>query len=417
MVSFAPAEVGANNADAGVRERRPTLVWWALGAAVSSRLFIFAIGFLARSSLPVPRSHAMILAQPSLLFGGTLGRLIDGWANMDAGWYLSIAQHGYAHQYGQAFFPLYPLLVHLFRDGGLGYVPAGIAVSLICFLAAAVLLYSLTAELLDEHVALWAVVFLSIAPTSFFFQAIYTESLFLLLIVALFVFAQRRHWLLAGLMGLLATLTRSTGVVLVVPLALFYLQSIEWQWRRLRAGILSVALVPCGLGLYMAYLWRASGDPLLFAKVEHRWHRYFALPDVTVWLGVKAGYAGAGKVLTEHRLFLLATYLWRSDSGVMSITNAVVLVAVVVLIALGWRRLTAPYNAYATLALIFVLLNPVAGQPLASIPRYALVIFPLYIAVAACTERRPLLRASIVFLCLVGLAWLTTRFVLFAWVA
>jgi hypothetical protein len=181
--------------------------------------------------------------------------------------------------------------------------------------------------------------------------------------------------------------------------------------------ILSVALVPCGLGLYMAYLWRASGDPLFFAKVEHRWHRYFALLDVTVWLGAKAGYAGVGKVLAEHRLFLLSTYLWRSDSGVMSITNAVVLVAVVVLIALGWRRLTVPYDAYATVALIFVLLNPVVGQPLASIPRYALVIFPLYIALAACTERRPRVRALAVVLCLVGLAWLTTRFVLFAWVA
>ena len=45
-----------------------------------------------------------------------------------------------------------------------------------------------------------------------------------------------RRWLAAGVVGLLAALTRSTGVVLAVPLVLFYLQAVDWQWRRIRAG-------------------------------------------------------------------------------------------------------------------------------------------------------------------------------------
>jgi hypothetical protein len=95
----------------------------------------------------------------------------------------------------------------------------------------------------------------------------------------------------------------------------------------------------------------------------------------------------------------------------------VVLIVAVVLIALGWRRLSAPYNSYAVLAVLFMLCNPAARQPLASLPRYTLVVFPLYMAVAACTQRRPLIRWLVVSVCLVGLAWLTARFVLFAWVA
>ena len=87
------------------------------------------------------------------------------------------------------------------------------------------------------------------------------------------------------------------------------------------------------------------------------------------------------------------------------------------MIALGWRRLSSPYNALCALALIFVLANPDTGQPLASLPRYAVVVFPLYMAMAACTQRRPVIRALIVAACLTGLVVLTARFVLFAWVA
>ena len=62
--------------------------------------------------------------------------------------------------------------------------------------------------------ALWTVVFLSVFPTAFFFQAIYSESLFLLLSVACFLAARRGRWALAGAAGFLASLTRNTGLLL-----------------------------------------------------------------------------------------------------------------------------------------------------------------------------------------------------------
>jgi Mannosyltransferase (PIG-V) len=406
----------ADSSVVAAAERRGTLAWWALGVVLASRLFVMVVGYLARSNLHVLRPHAMILAPPSDLYRGPIGFLLNGWANMDGGWYLSIAHHGYAHRYSEAFFPLYPMLVRLLAGASVGYVPAAIALSLVCFVAAAMLLFRLTADALGGRVAFWTVVFLSIAPTSFFFQAVYTESLFLLLSVALFFFAERRQWLAAGLMGLLATLTRSAGVVLVVPLALFYLQACDWQWRRLRAGLLAVLLVPCGLAIYMAYLWRARGDPLLFSQVEKRWHRHYAAPYLTVWQGLRAGVLGMTRLFTHDRLLMPSTYFARFHN-VAGLTNAIVLVVVAAVIVLGWRRLGTPYNAYAALALVFVLTNPDTGQPLASLPRYSVVMFPLYMAVAACTQRRPIIRALIVSLCLVGLVILTARFVLFAWVA
>lgn len=415
--SPAAAAVRAHDGGTHARSRERTLVWRALGVAILSRLFIFAIGFLARTFLPVRHPHLSVVVQPSLLYRGPLGRLLDGWTSYDAGWYLTIARHGYAHAHSQAFFPLYPLLVRLLADLGLGYVPAGIVVSLACFLGAAVLLYELAAQALDAKAALWAVTFLSIAPTSFFFQAIYSESLFLLLSVALFFFAQRRRWLLAGLMGLLATLTRNTGVVLAVPLALFYLQSIGWQWRRVRAGGLSVALVFGGLAAYMAYLWSAYGDSLLFLRNQREWGRSFAAPYVTVARGVRSGYLGSVHLLARDDLAHLSTWLWKNNPSIADLINLVALIAVVTLIAFGWRRLGAPYTVYALLAVIFVLFSPATRQPLMSLPRFALVVFPLAMALAAWTSRRPLVRAVVVGLSLVALAWLSARFALYVWVA
>src|SRR5450759_3643114 len=96
MLRPAPAEAVTRDADAGTGERERTLVWWALGVAVSSRLFIFLIGFLARSTLPIRQPHLSVVAQPSVLYGGVVGRLLDGWASYDAGLTAPLADGGRA---------------------------------------------------------------------------------------------------------------------------------------------------------------------------------------------------------------------------------------------------------------------------------------------------------------------------------
>lgn len=404
-----------NPNEAGEPDR--PLVWWALAIAVASRLFVFAFAVLARSTLTIHRPRNALLTPSSDLYHGVLSRLLNGWANGDAAWYLAIAQHGYQQHFSQAFFPLYPLLIHLLGGSGRGATVAGIALSLICFLAAALLLYRLTARLLGARTALWTIVFLALAPTSFFFQTIYSESLFLLFAVALFFFAERRQWLLAGLAGLLATLTRSTGVILAIPLLLFALAAADWQWHRAWAGLLAVPLVPAGLLIYMAYLWRSTGNPLLFERAQQHWHRSFTAPYVTLWRGCREGYRGVVHVVTHDSFAHLTTSLWQTNLATVNLANFVTLLVVGALIVLVWRRLSAPYTAYALLALLFALMSPARGESLMSLPRLALVIFPLYMALAAATARRPGLRAVIVGVFLIGLVWLTSRFVIFTWVA
>jgi len=123
-------------------------------------------------------------------------RLFQPFANWDGTWYIRIASQGYNHKPGSwAFFPLYPWLLHGTADATRGqYVVAGMLLSIAAALAAAALLYLLVEGDYGRRVALWSVAFLAFFPTSIFFQAVYTESLFLLASLACILWARRGRW-------------------------------------------------------------------------------------------------------------------------------------------------------------------------------------------------------------------------------
>jgi predicted membrane-bound mannosyltransferase len=71
---------------------------------------------------------------------------------------------------------------------------------------------------------------------------------------------------------------------------------------------------------------------------------------------------------------------------------------------------------YAALSLLICISSPVAGQPLKSLDRYVLVIFPLWMAAGAWVARRRLTRAAVIFSAAL-LAFYTYQFTTWAWVA
>jgi hypothetical protein len=332
---------------------------------------------------------------------GLAARVFSPWAHWDGVWFVRIAADGYGgHADSQAFFPLYPLLVRgaAYLTGD--YVIAGVLVSLVCYVAAMILLYRLVRAELGSLIASWTIVFTSLAPTALVFQAVYSESLFLLLSVACFAAARRGRWLTAGIAGLLATMTRSSGLVLLVPLAVLWYE--QWRGAGLRLPLgappakparrpatVSLAwllLVPVGLLLYMTYLWWAFGDPLLFGAVQGSWGRAFAAPWVALRDGALAAWSGL------HWLFLHgpgAILGARNESGGMplevlgNLYEFAGLLAGLILLVLCWRTLPAAYVACAFAAFLFPLFYPAVGRPLSNLPRFLLVDFPLFIGLAA----------------------------------
>ena len=259
-------------------------------------------------------SRALFLRDPQHAesMHGFWASVFEPWAHWDGVWFVRIAADGYAaHPWSPAFFPLYPLTVRaasVLTEGNL--VIAGVLVSLVCYAASMVVLFRLTRDELGPQAALWTVVFVSLFPTALVFQAAYSESLFLLLTLLCLSLARRGRWASACAAGLLAALTRSTGVLLLLPLAMIWWEQRRGRCIRLPGGpatrvtgpvlgtalaprpavgrltpssVLWLLLVPAGLGLYMAYLWGQYGNPLLFATVQGNWGRHPGLPFTTLW--------------------------------------------------------------------------------------------------------------------------------------
>ena len=378
---------------------------WAVAVAAGTRALLVLITVLTTYTVGV-RVRAVWLRDPlhAEVLHGLLKRVLEPWAHWDGVWFIRIAADGYgAHAQSQAFFPLYALLVRgVALLTGHYYVVAGLVVSLVCYAGAMVVLFRLARELLGPRVALWSVVFISFFPTALFFQAVYSESLFLLLTLLSFWWARRGRWALAGVAGLLAVLTRSSGLVLLLPLAITWWEQRRGSAVRLPGGpaaalaahgrrpcassLAWLLLVPAGLALYMAYLWGAFGDPLLFGSVQAYWGRELTLPTTAIWHGAVTAVSGV-RWLEAHGIgSILGARL--PSGGLKSDVVANLLeftgfAAAVAMLVACWRRLPAAYTLYALAALLFPLLYSTTARPLYSLPRFILVVFPLFIGAGA----------------------------------
>src|SRR3989344_4028800 len=135
------------------------------------RLYSLLASFASSSFLPFSPGYpyADIFLLPS-----RLPRFIFAFAGFDGVHYLTIAQRGYAAQFTQVFFPLYPLILSLFSRilFFINPVLSGLLITNILFLAAIIVFYRLL--LLDFTVrrAHWAVIFMLVFPVSFFFGSL-----------------------------------------------------------------------------------------------------------------------------------------------------------------------------------------------------------------------------------------------------
>src|SRR2546426_1813240 len=177
---------------------------------IATRLLLVMLTYFGYILLTVPKD--------SLVGVNTLA-FFTSWNRWDAANYVRIAQFGYQRFYDTASFPLFPLLIsataHLL--GSWSYLLAGTLLSNAALLGSLFVIYQLAVESQGEQVAGRTLLYLCIFPTAFFFFAAYNESLFLLLTTGAFLALRHRRWWLAGLLGFLAALTRSAGVLLVVP--------------------------------------------------------------------------------------------------------------------------------------------------------------------------------------------------------
>ena len=397
---------------------------WSLRAAwrvfLWSRLAIFGVAVYAGLVLgggSIPARNAERFDAPALThpLGGLGDILLSPLARWDAVWYLTIADAGYgeADSPRSAFFPLYPLLVRGLAELGGGsrgaILVASYLVALAALVAALFFLHRLVALELGRPLAGPTLVLLCTFPASFFLGAPYSESLFLLVSVGAFYAARTGRWAWAGVAAAAASGTRSAGVLLLLPLLIIYLYGPRADraeeitrtgrgWRSslspahaLRADAAWLLLAPAGLAAYMAYLGLAYDDPLAFSSAQGFWTREFAGPLGGAWEGLVAAWAGARQLLSGSRdvVFFQAA---GGDPFRVAAHNLLLFgfLAFGLTAAVGvLRRLPFAYGAYVVTALMLPLSYPSGPQPLMSLPRFLVVLFPVFMWLAlVCEERR-----------------------------
>ncbi|HEU5374972.1 MAG TPA: mannosyltransferase family protein [Ktedonobacteraceae bacterium] len=348
------------------------ILWLFLG----TRLLLFVGTYLSFILFPVP-PH-VYPNTPVDVIG-----LLTSWNHWDAERFVTIAQYGYQRIEDTPFFPLLPLLIKgiAFVCGNQGYLAIGMILSNLALLGTLFVLYYLANDALGEHVGRRTLLYLCIFPTAFFFFTAYNESLFLLLSCGTFLALRRRKWWLAGVLGLLAALTRTAGVMLILPY-LYELwtdrvppEDIQQRGRLLRqAGVLlpkalPALLLPLGTVSYCIFCWLSFGNSLAFAAVQDHWGRVTAFP----WMGTVSAFVEFfyiqpfGSFIEAHLLLDMA-----ATFGTIALT------------VVSWRRLRSSYALWISLLILFMLISPALNQAdtLQSNQRFILEMFPAFIVLA-----------------------------------
>ena len=340
----------------------------------------------------------LIGARPGSHYAASANPALAVWGRWDAEHYITIANQGY-HGTDAAFFPLFPALIWLVTKVTGNALISGLIISNVAVFFGLLFFYKLVEHQYNRHVAQRATFYASVFPTAIFFSAVYTESLFFALTVASFYYIRERKWITAGLIGYFAALTRSEGVLLAVP---FFIEWVTLMWAVRKfpldafvRPLVGIALIPLGLLTYMAALWVINGDPLAFSHVQSHWGRHFAPP----W------------VAFSHSLHVIAT----AQSAVTIVNQFFELSFTVLMIAIligGIRRLRPSYSVYMALSILI----PMSTASLMSMPRFALVLFPMFAVMALWGERSTVHNAIVSFsLPLLGLY--TVLFANWYWVA
>lgn len=300
------------------------------------------------------------------------------WANFDGVHYLSIAGNGYTTD--GRFFPLYPLLIYglssLFGDNSAYSVSqffSAFLLSNVSFILAIYFLYKLIKEDYSEKAAKLSVFFLLIFPTSFFFGSIYSEGPFSLFLVLSFYFANKRRWFIAGIFGLLLALTRINGVF-IFP-ALVYQLVTEENFLKKKYGfkfILHKAwpllMIPFGLVCFGVFSYSKFGDFFNFIKSHGGQSNGRSLEAVIFPAQTLYRYF---KIFIELRF---GNFEWW-----LALLEVIIFVLIAILLYLGYKQ--GIKRSYLIFSVLTFLLPSLSGT-FSGLPRYVLVLFPVFITLA-----------------------------------
>ncbi len=347
----------------------------ALGLRLGTSLFLALLSAL----LPVDNCASFPCSQMAYaeMQDDLFSRLfLAPWYRWDSVHYLDIADPAY-QIYGienTVWPPLFPLLIRLF-SWVMAPMLATLLISTAALAAAFYLLYVEVSTRWDEEAAGRVLLLAAVFPTAFFLAAAYSEALFLAFSLGVFAALRRRNWLLAGMLGAFATLTRLQGVFLALPLAWEglcwlrerpFVQDRQSARRTLARLLCGAALIPLSLAVYFIYTHYVLGAPWPWLTLTTHWEHHLGWP---------------GEGLVRNLLFLLT-----QPFQLIHISIFYDLFLLAFLFALLLKKTPGMPFTYALYGLVMLLVPSLRlsnnWSTMTSMARYAVVVFPAFISLA-----------------------------------
>ena len=368
------------------------LAWWrsadtktVLPIHLASRFGVLAVAFLAVLLIGFPPEATNRWRIYS-------NDLLDLPARWDTGWYLGIATEGYRfdpnaradYQQNIAFFPAFPMSMR-YLSVVLGRQPlwTGVGISLVAFFVALTYFLRLARSLLkDEDKAVTAVMLLAAYPFAVYFSAAYTEGLFLVTLLGAVYHFHQNQLGRAACWGVLCGLTRPNGALLSIVLAVMAVSpmwdAVTWRpilppppgWRAIMLRVLAAGSPGYGMLVFSAFIYRLTGNPLMWTMQNVAWGRVYRSLDSIV----------------SDRFGFIANnglYSYASTQTIDLFYSLAVLLALVAMWPV-YRRFGLAFAIFIPITI----LPPMAAGGMLSMGRVTSVLFPVFLWMGAAVPVR-----------------------------
>ena len=380
------------------------------------RILVFVSLLYGDGLLEVNTSNPSIFRSEQMSIPSKVDEFLHHLRNFDGKWYYEISKHDYNNIFNKLktqssehplaayrFFPLYPYLMSIINYLVCNYTISGLIISNIAFFIFIIFLYKLTRFEFDDDIAFKTVFYASIFPSSFFLSVVYTESLFLALIVPSFYYARKQNWFVAGFIGIFAAMTRISGIFLTIPLFFEYMQQfckskndvIRFRDHlniQLLKNIIfkkhfwAICLIPLGFMLTLLNFWRVSGNPLIFLEAHKAIGANYLFAPLKI----------LNEILILPQLFLVYPFILLIGILIFKFKNI----------------FDKPYFIYMALYFSLHLLHSHS-----SFIRYSLEIFPIFITLGYFANKNEIIDRLMTFTSSIFLTIFAVMFINGYWVA
>ncbi len=296
----------------------------------------------------------------------------------DSHHYIGIADRWYVSdptadaRFHIVFYPMFPIFVKVFSFLCFGSINAAAFIQPNVFAALSIIvMYKLLRIDFSKLVTVISILFLIFSPYAFFFTLPFTESTFLLTTLLFMLMLKKEKWLLAGICGYVAALTKNFGLLFIVPYGVWLITVACKRRYRIKdflPRLLPVIFILLGFGTYLLINYKVTGNWFQFMiyQKEHWYNEMTCIMQNT---------------MNHFNWFMSYETLSR---WTIFFANMAAAIGTMLAIYLGHKKIPFIYSIY-TLACLFLTMMV---SWLMSGPRYMLPVFPIFIAYALLADRK-----------------------------